>query len=160
MQETQETWVRIPGLGRSPGGGHSYPFQYSCLENPMDRRAWRATVHRLRRAGHDWRDWARTNEYEVLSIFRHLGKDHRNWLSITEHLQIGDNLFSTTDISIKLKILSLNAKAFWFYLFSIIFNLDFYFSIIDFHLFSKQAKFFLKYKPSNLSCVLLASQFP
>ena len=35
----------IPGLGRSPGGGHSNPLQYSCLENPMDRGAWRATVH-------------------------------------------------------------------------------------------------------------------
>ena len=37
----------IPGLGRSPGGGHGNPLQYSCLENPMDRGAWRATVHRL-----------------------------------------------------------------------------------------------------------------
>ena len=35
----------IPGLGRSSGGGHGNPFQYSCLENPMDRGAWRATVH-------------------------------------------------------------------------------------------------------------------
>ena len=35
----------IPGLGRSPGGGHGYPLQYSCLENPMDRGAWWATVH-------------------------------------------------------------------------------------------------------------------
>ena len=35
----------IPGLGRSPGGGHDNPLQYSCLENPMDRGAWRATVH-------------------------------------------------------------------------------------------------------------------
>ena len=35
----------IPGLGRSPGGGHGNPLQYSCLENPMDRGAWRATVH-------------------------------------------------------------------------------------------------------------------
>ena len=35
----------IAGLGRSPGGGHGYPLQYSCLENPMDRRAWWATVH-------------------------------------------------------------------------------------------------------------------
>ena len=34
-----------PGLGRSPGGGHSNPLQYSCLENPMDRGTWRATVH-------------------------------------------------------------------------------------------------------------------
>ena len=35
----------IPGLGRSLGGGHGNPLQYSCLENPMDRGAWRATVH-------------------------------------------------------------------------------------------------------------------
>ena len=35
----------IPGSGRSPGGGHSNPLQYSCLKNPMDRGAWQATVH-------------------------------------------------------------------------------------------------------------------
>ena len=35
----------IPGLGRSPGGEHSNPPQYSCLENPTDRGAWRAIVH-------------------------------------------------------------------------------------------------------------------
>ena len=34
----------IPGLGRSPGGGHGNPHQYSCQENPMDREAWQATV--------------------------------------------------------------------------------------------------------------------
>ena len=34
----------IPGLGRSPGEGHGNPLQYSCLESPMDRGAWRATV--------------------------------------------------------------------------------------------------------------------
>ena len=37
----------IPELGRSPGEGHGNPLQYSCLENPMDRGAWQATVHRL-----------------------------------------------------------------------------------------------------------------
>ena len=36
-----------PGLGRSPGEGHGNPLQYSCLENPMDRGAWQATVHRV-----------------------------------------------------------------------------------------------------------------
>ena len=38
----------IPGLGRSPGGEedlHGNPLQYSCLDNPMDRGAWQATVH-------------------------------------------------------------------------------------------------------------------
>ena len=37
----------IPGLGRSPGEGHGNPLQYSCLANPMDRGAWRATVPRV-----------------------------------------------------------------------------------------------------------------
>ena len=49
----------IPGLGRSPGEGHGNPLQYSCLENPVDREAWWATVHgvtkswtRLKRLAH------------------------------------------------------------------------------------------------------------
>ena len=37
----------IPGLGRSPRGGNRNPLQHSCLENPMDRRAWWATGHRV-----------------------------------------------------------------------------------------------------------------
>ena len=37
----------IPGLGRSPGEGSGNPFQYSFLENPMDRETWKATVHRV-----------------------------------------------------------------------------------------------------------------
>ena len=37
----------IPGLGRSPGEGNGNSLQYSCLENPTDRGAWRATVHRV-----------------------------------------------------------------------------------------------------------------
>ena len=35
----------IPGLGRSPGEGKGYPLQYSCLENSMDKGAWKAIVH-------------------------------------------------------------------------------------------------------------------
>ena len=37
----------IPGSGRSPGGGHGNPFQYSCLETPMDRGAWWTTAYRV-----------------------------------------------------------------------------------------------------------------
>ena len=37
----------IPGLGKSPGGGHDNPVQCSGLENPMDRGAWQAAVHRV-----------------------------------------------------------------------------------------------------------------
>ena len=39
--------VSVPGLVRSPGGGHGNPLPYSCLENLMDRGAWQATVHRV-----------------------------------------------------------------------------------------------------------------
>ena len=42
----------IPGSGKSPGGGHGNPLQYSCLENPMDRGAWSQRVR------HDWSDLA------------------------------------------------------------------------------------------------------
>ena len=37
----------IPRLGRCPGEGNGNPLQYSCLENPMDRGAWQATLHRV-----------------------------------------------------------------------------------------------------------------
>ena len=47
IQEPQETVGSILGSGRSPGGGHGDPLQYSCLENPMDREAWWTTVHRV-----------------------------------------------------------------------------------------------------------------
>jgi hypothetical protein len=40
----------IPGLGRSLGGGHGNPLQYSCLENPINREAWWAVVHRVARS--------------------------------------------------------------------------------------------------------------
>ena len=39
--------LSVPGSGRPPGEAHGNPLQYSCLENPMDRGAWRATVHRV-----------------------------------------------------------------------------------------------------------------
>ena len=44
----------IPGLGRSRGGGHGNPLQYSCPENVMDGGAWQATVHGSQRVGHGW----------------------------------------------------------------------------------------------------------
>ena len=43
----------IPGSERSPGEGNGYPLQCSCLENPMDRGAWQATVHGVARVGHN-----------------------------------------------------------------------------------------------------------
>ena len=47
----------IPGLGRSPGEGNGNPLQYSCLENPMDRGAWWATVHGVAKS------WTRLSDF-------------------------------------------------------------------------------------------------
>ena len=47
----------IPGSGRSPGGRHSNPLQYSCLENPMDRGAWQATAHGITQS------WTRLKQF-------------------------------------------------------------------------------------------------
>ena len=44
----------VPELGRSPGERKGNPFQYSCLENSMDRGAWKIKVHGLQRVTHDW----------------------------------------------------------------------------------------------------------
>ena len=55
----------IPGWGRSPGERNGNPLQYPCLENPMDRKSWWATVHGVVRVGHNLatkppaRGWAR-----------------------------------------------------------------------------------------------------
>ena len=46
----------VSGSGRSPGGGHGNPLQYPCLENPMDRGAWRAIVHGIKKSQTQLRD--------------------------------------------------------------------------------------------------------
>ena len=47
----QQIWVQSLGLEDPPGEGNGNPLQYSCLGNPMDRGAWRATIHGVARAG-------------------------------------------------------------------------------------------------------------
>ena len=57
----------VPGSGRSPGKGHDTPLQYSCLENPMDRGAWRAAVPRVAKS-RTRLNWPSTQESDAYSI--------------------------------------------------------------------------------------------
>ena len=60
----------ISGSGRSPGGGHGNPLQYSCLENSMDRGSWLVTVHRLAK------NWTRLKQ---LSMHTHIVLSNKTW---------------------------------------------------------------------------------
>ena len=66
----------VPESGRSPGGGNGNQFQYSCLENPVDREAWRATVHVVAKEL-DTTYWLNNKVYEsiVLEIFLSYSQD-------------------------------------------------------------------------------------
>ena len=69
----------IPGLGRSPREGNGYPFQYSCLVNPMDRGAWWATVHGVTQSQARLSDWTTT-----IAMFNYcLSHGHPENLAIT-----------------------------------------------------------------------------
>ena len=65
----------IPGSGRSPGGGHSNPFQYSYLEDPKNRGAWRLRFIGLQRVERDWSNLARPHAY----LIRHHGLLYTSW---------------------------------------------------------------------------------
>ena len=65
----------ITGLGRFPGKGNGYPLQYSCLENPMDRGAWWATIHGVTKSWTRWRDSL------SLSRIKHLIKKSYNFMA-------------------------------------------------------------------------------
>ena len=81
------------GLGRYPGGGHGNPLHYSCLENPMDRGAWRATVHRIAKSW-TWQKWLSThtpagiwpswNLNSALSGFKYILSWSIMWLHLRE----------------------------------------------------------------------------
>ena len=78
----------VPGLGRSPGEGNGNPIQCSCLENLMDRGAWRAAAYRITRVGHDWSDLAHRIPNDLLTATSHFSINY-SWetASITEALR-------------------------------------------------------------------------
>ena len=79
----------IPGSGRSPGGGHGNPLQCSCLENPMDRGAWRAAVHGVTQNRTHMHNWTHMN----IHTYRCFYTFSVHWLfSVSIHLKENDCL--------------------------------------------------------------------
>ena len=60
----------IPGLRRSPGGGHGNPLQYSCLENPIDRGTWQATVHGVAKSWTRLKQFGLHAHYTLIKSFK------------------------------------------------------------------------------------------
>ena len=77
----------IPGLGRSPGEGNGNPFQYSCLENPMDGAIWQSIVHGLQRVAHNWvtNNNSNDNSKRGQSDFKKLHGKHNVQNTIKNH---------------------------------------------------------------------------
>ena len=82
-----EDAVLIPGSGRSPGGGHDNPPQYSCLDNPTDRGAWRATVHGVTKS--------QTRQDQVSTHAHDSNYDHR----IVPHFSTTNFISATIDFA-------------------------------------------------------------
>ena len=78
----------ISGLGRCPGGENGHPLQYSCLENPMDRGAWRATVHGAARVGHCSRSSTASLTYRRCGPRRGLGWGASWWEHGENHAHV------------------------------------------------------------------------
>ena len=67
----------IPGSGRSPGVGNGNPFQYSCLENSMDRGAWQVMVHGVSKSWTRLRTHTTTTDRSSKKVLKHLDKEWR-----------------------------------------------------------------------------------
>ena len=81
-QDTQESWVWSLGREDSPGGGNGHPLQYSCLENPRGRGAWRATGRGV------------TASRAQLSGYEHLGLEpHHYWRWLQAQVQRAEGAF-------------------------------------------------------------------
>ena len=80
MQETQEAQVWSLGGEDPPGGGNGNPFQYSRLENPLDRGVWQATVHGVTKSRTQLSGWVHTHKSHHLSHFKNFMYFDWGWL--------------------------------------------------------------------------------
>ena len=84
----------IPGLERSHGGGNGKPHQYSCLENPMNKRAWRATVLKVPKSWHNWSDSiAQQNNHNLNVLIKCILEAASNLSHLSAHRTLNTMLF-------------------------------------------------------------------
>ena len=81
--------VRDPGsflgLGRSPGKWNGYPLQYSCLENSIDRGAWRATVHGVTHIESDMTERLSLSSFSIFLYSLGLQSNFKEWIKVEEN---------------------------------------------------------------------------
>ena len=92
----------IPGSGRSPGEGNGNPFQYSCLENPMDRGAWCATVHGVAKSRTPLSNYSCTQKLSKCSLTHGLSCSLSTWP--LQAAQINQSLKEIVDLILKQNI--------------------------------------------------------
>ena len=88
----------IPARRRSPGEGHGNPLQYSCLENPMDRGAWWATVHAVAKSQTHWSDLLHNKKhvYFIIKSKQDLGHEFCSSPFLVEDFSLGSALTLNT----------------------------------------------------------------
>ena len=90
-----------PGSGRSPGGGHGHPLQYSCLENPMGRGAWSAMVHRVTNRETCLKPWIIVSVDKTISLRPGTGRTPFTWkiYSLLSGAQRGQHVLLASAVS-------------------------------------------------------------
>ena len=103
----------ITGSGRSPGGGHGNPLQYPSLEKPMDRGAWRATVHMVTES---W-TWLKQHPFTINRVFL-----SNNFLRLRSsiHMELGHSIILAFNYACKTKAIRNKKHRVWVIKFSII----------------------------------------
>ena len=92
-------WIAV--LGRSPGGGHGHPLQYSCLENPVDRGAWQAAVHGVAKSQTRLNDFTFTFHFYALekAMATHLPGESQGRGSLVGCRLWGHTELDTTEVT-------------------------------------------------------------
>ena len=93
LQELQETQFQSPGQEDPPGEGHGNPLQYSCLENPMDKGAWWATVHGVAKS-RTWLKRLSMHTYISTDFISKHNHSHRYWGLQLEYIFQGNRMQS------------------------------------------------------------------